>query len=104
MTTEVQNNNDVWAYDGMQFKVGDTVRIAFNGGGEWAPVFKANGMGDGVDWDNKWEEEMDIAVGGVHDIEEINEHGVYFVNYVDDASLHPHRGYGYPLSVLTRPD
>lgn len=98
--TEVDNER--WVYNSVEFKPGDAALIAFKGGGQGAEFFIKDGMGPGVDWDNVWVEKMDFAVGGVHEIESINEQGVEFVNYVDDTSLHPHMGYRYPLSVLVK--
>jgi hypothetical protein len=95
----VDNNNEQWVYNGVEFKPGDKALIAFLGIQE---CFTLNGMGEGVDWDNKWVERMDYAVGGVHEIESIDEFGVEFVEYVDDMSLHPHQGFRYPLSVLVK--
>lgn len=88
-----------WVYNGVEFKPGDKALIAFVGDGEY---FKKDGMGKGIDWADLWVEEMDIAVGGVHEIESITEHGVEFVQHVDEASLHPHGGYVFPLSVLVK--
>lgn len=86
-----------WIYNGVEFKVGDKVLIFST---EVADA--ENGMGDGEKWDNMWIEDMDYAVGGVHEIEAISEYGVEFVQYVDEPSLHPHQGYLYPLSVLLK--
>ena len=91
-----------WVYNGVEFKVGDKALIAFNGGGQGAEHFRNDGMGAGIDWQNGWVERMEYAVGGVHEIESIDETGVEFVGYVDDLSLHPHMGYRYPLSVLVK--
>lgn len=86
-----------WIYNGVEFKVGDKVLIFTT-----EVTGAENAMGEGVDWDNAWIEDMDYAVGGVHEIESINEYGVEFVQFVNEPSLTPHMGYLYPLSVLAK--
>lgn len=93
---------EAWVYNGVEFKPGDKALIAFRAAEHGEDFLTKDGMGEGVDWDNIWVEEMDLAIGGVHEIERICEQGVEFVSYVDDDSLHPHRGFLYPLSVLVK--
>lgn len=87
-----------WVYNGVEFNVGDRVQIFTT---EVSEAEDAMGPGTGQ-WPNTWVDQMDYAVGGIHEIEEIREEGVGFVSYVDENTLHPHMGYLFPLSVLVK--
>lgn len=97
--TDYESYEGPWVYNGVEFKPGDRVLIAYNGHEKF---FRKSGMGHGIDWQNTWSSDMRYGVGGVHEIEEIDESGVKFVEFVDDTSLYPHLNYRYPLSVLVK--
>lgn len=83
-----------WVYGGVEFNPGDYVRVmglAVDG--------EEDGMGDGVDWENSWVDEMDKACGHIFEINEIREEGAFFVEIEGDFT---DAGYGYPLSVLQK--
>jgi hypothetical protein len=86
-----------WELNGTEFRVGDKVMVYFPEADN-AP----NGMGEGIEWGNGWIDDMNYAVGGVFEIAAIEYTGVEFVDYVDEATLHPHGGYHYPLSSLVK--
>lgn len=82
--------NDVWQYNGVDFRVGDTVKIV-RLEEEEAP----NGMGDGKVWQNAWAPAMDQTIGFTYEINDIDENGVHFVSDEDHDNW-----YAYPLSAL----
>lgn len=83
-----------WMYDGVEFKVGDTVMVMDVEAGD-AP----NGMGEGRPWYNSWQADpMNDAIFNKYEIYQIVDEGVYFVQDVDDEASQ----YMYPLSVLKK--
>jgi len=95
--------NRKWVYNGVEFKVGDTVRVMRQEEDD-AP----NGMGDGIPWENSWiggtveqslkgeyKTDMDAFLGLEFVIEDIDFYGVTF----EDSSGY---AYAFPLSSLDK--
>lgn len=86
-----------WVCNGVEFNVGDTVRVV-----RFEESGAEDGMGDAGKWDNTWTDGMDEILKYptlTHQIHEINEMGVMFVNEPD---CHDFMEYMYPLSVLEK--
>lgn len=83
---------DVWMYNGVEFKVGDRVKVVSD-----AESLDPNGMGVGVKWENTWAGScgeylhMDGYIGLEFEIADISELGVFFS---DDFT------FGFPLSCM----
>lgn len=83
-----------WVYNGVEFKVGDIVRVM-----GLAVTEEEDGMGLGQKWENSWVDDMDNALGHIFEINEIREEGAFFVEFEGEIN---DGGYGYPLSVLQK--
>lgn len=88
-----------WVYNGVEFKPGDRVKVV---------RFEADGaedaMGDGIQWDNSWNDGMDQAIGKEFEISSIDDMGVLFTDWVEMGydAVREYAIYAYPLSVLEK--
>jgi hypothetical protein len=87
-----------WVCNGVEFKVGDTVRVVRE-----EQTGAPNGMGEGVKWENCWsgfdgntELGMDKWLGRKGTIEDISVEGVTFEMPDDELS------YSFPLTSLEK--
>lgn len=89
--------NDVWVYNGVEFKSGDKVKVV-----RFEETDAPNGMGEGKVWNNSWEPDMDKAISLEFEINHIDTSGAYFVVAAEyDYNFSPIH-YTYPLSVLEK--
>lgn len=75
-------------YTMADFKAGDKVKIVRKG-----VNYDENGMGEGVEWSNMWNADMDYYIGTTQMVDEVDECGVYF----EDAG-----GYHFPITSLEK--
>lgn len=60
-----------WFVNGVEFNVGDKVRVM-----RQVESFDPNGMGDGVEWENTWVDDMDRFLGLEFEISDFSPEGV----------------------------
>lgn len=82
-----------WFYNGVEFEIGD--RVMVDG---IAETEQPDGMGDGIDWQNSWVEDMNDAIFKEFEIYDIDEAGVRFVEIEGDWNTE----YMFPLSALRK--
>jgi hypothetical protein len=80
-------SNKKWVYNGVEFKVGDTVKVM-----QKTPSHAPNGMGEGIEWRNSWNSGLDCYLGAEGVIYSIEDSGCW----LESSS------YGYPLASLKK--
>lgn len=78
-----------WISNGQEYKIGNIVRVM-----RQAETGETDGMGEGQDWDNSYEEKMDAYLGLTFEIADICEQGVEF------ATEHNGCSFLFPLTSL----
>jgi hypothetical protein len=77
-----------WLVNGVEFKAGDRVRVM-----RQIETNDENGMGDGVEWENNWVDEMDKYLGLEFEILDISPEG---------ADISKTCFYLFPLAALDK--
>lgn len=75
-----------WTFNGVEFKVGDKVKIVRKVEGKYG------GMGHGKDWHNSWVSTMTRSIGKTDEITDITDNGVSLKG----------EGFGWPLAALEK--